>query len=198
MKIKQLFIGAVLIMLAPLSVAQSSEELVTGYISDELFIYMHAGPGTNYRILGTVNAGEEIKLTGEVENEFSQIIDERDKTTWVETKYLTDKPGLRFVVAKLNSQLASKLEKQETFSNNISSLEERLNESEEHNRQLNNKIAEITNELSTSKAQLKNQDTAVQKEWFFNGAIVMVVGLILGLILPRLGGRKRSSMDSWK
>lgn len=32
------------------------------YISDELSTYVHSGPGNQYRIVGTLNAGEEVTL----------------------------------------------------------------------------------------------------------------------------------------
>jgi SH3 domain protein len=37
----------------------------------------------------------------------------------------------------------------------------------------------------------------ILKEWFFTGAIVLGIGLILGLILPKLFTRKRNTMQSW-
>ena len=59
--------------------AYQEQSTTQGYISDELSIYMHAGSGTNYRILGTINAGAQIKLTGQSQNDYSQIIDENNK-----------------------------------------------------------------------------------------------------------------------
>ncbi|MGO1296709.1 MAG: TIGR04211 family SH3 domain-containing protein, partial [Vibrio sp.] len=35
------------------------------YISDELFTYMHSGPTNKYRIIGSVNAGEKVKILDE-------------------------------------------------------------------------------------------------------------------------------------
>ncbi len=32
------------------------------YISDNLFTYMHRGPGTQFRIMGSVNAGTKVTL----------------------------------------------------------------------------------------------------------------------------------------
>lgn len=197
-KLRLLFAFAILALSIPVSAQENTTEYKDGYISDELTIFMHAGPGTNYRILGTVTAGSQVKVTEESDNGYTKIIDERGRNTWVETKHISAKPGLRFVVAELNTQLANKAEAESHLSNNISSLENSLNASEEQNRQLNNRIAELNNDLSTTKAKLKNQDTAMQKEWFFNGAIVLIIGLILGLVLPRLSTRKRASMDSWK
>ena len=75
------------------------QEFAQGFISDELFIYMHSGAGNNYRILGSINSGTEIKLTNEEENEYTQIIDTRGRTVWVESKYVSAKPGLRYIIA---------------------------------------------------------------------------------------------------
>ncbi|MGL6176871.1 MAG: TIGR04211 family SH3 domain-containing protein, partial [Vibrionaceae bacterium] len=47
-----------------LSLAAPSLCAQESYISDELFIYMHAGPGTEYRILGSINAGVPVKVMG--------------------------------------------------------------------------------------------------------------------------------------
>jgi len=86
-----------------LQAAESSQ----GYISDDLTIFMHAGAGTNYRILGTITAGTQIQITGKSSNDYSEIIDDKDRTAWVETKYITSQAGLRYVVADLNSKLAN-------------------------------------------------------------------------------------------
>ena len=78
-----------------------------GYISDELFIYIHTGPGKKYRILGTIIAGSNVQITGAIDGGYSEIIDNKDRTAWVESKYVTTQPGLRFVVAELNGKIAT-------------------------------------------------------------------------------------------
>ena len=55
----------------------------------------------------------------------------------------------------------------------------------------------MQSQLTSAQAKLKNQDMDIKKEWFFNGAIVMGIGLLLGLVLPRLAARRKSSMDTW-
>lgn len=80
-----------------------------GYISDELFIYIHTGPGKKYRILGTIIAGSKVQITGSVDDGYSEIIDDKDRTAWVESKYVTTQPGLRFVVADLNGKIATSM-----------------------------------------------------------------------------------------
>ncbi|NQZ80723.1 MAG: TIGR04211 family SH3 domain-containing protein [Colwellia sp.] len=174
------------------------QEFAQGFISDELFIYMHSGAGNNYRILGSINSGTEIKLTNEEENEYTQIIDTRGRTVWVESKYVSAKPGLRYIIAELNEKLA-----------NIESvgadLDGQLNEANNNTEQLisdkkklNSEISSLNTELTEVKSQLKDQDMNIKREWFFNGAIVLIIGLVLGLLIPQLTARKKSSMDSWK
>jgi len=168
-----------------------------GYIADDLFIYMHAGPGTNYRILGTITAGSQIKVTGEQQNDYAQIVDEKNRNTWVEAKYVSEKPGLRFVVAELNTQLANASENESNISSSLSRASDEIRQLKEKNMKLTEQMTQLNNQLSSTKLQLKSQDVDIQKEWFFNGAIVMVIGLFLGLVLPRVFARKKSSMNNW-
>ena len=58
-------------------------------------------------------------------------------------------------------------------------------------------FSQIQQQLEKTQSKVKNQDTDIKKQWFFNGAIVLGIGLILGLILPKFFARRRSNMDSW-
>lgn len=168
------------------------------YITDELFVYMHAGAGNNYRIVGTINAGSLIRVTGLEQNDYSQVIDEKKRMTWVESKYISQEPGLRFVAAELNAQLASAKDLNKQLDSQLNNTKETVSNLNDSSSQLNNEVAVLKNQLSSTQAKLKTQDTDLQKQWFFTGAIVLAIGLILGLIIPKLGGRRRGSMDNWK
>ena len=177
---------------------QTSADTTQAFITDELFIYMHAGSGTNYRILGTINAGSEVKLTGLSQNDYTQIINEQNKTTWVESKFITEQVGLRFVVAELNAQLASATDLNSQLDSQLNNIKATVSNLNDNSSLLNSEIATLKNQLASSQSKLKSQDTDIQKQWFFTGAIVLGIGLILGLLLPRLGGRRRGNLDSWK
>ncbi len=168
-----------------------------GYISDELFIYMHAGPGTNYRILGTIIAGSDIKITGSEDNGYSEIIDDKDRATWVETKYVTTQAGLRFVVADLNKKLAASTDFSSQLDGEVNELKSTVNTLTQDKKKLTAELAQLTETLAKTRTKIKGQDLDIQKKWFFNGAMVLGVGLILGLILPRVFARRRGSMDNW-
>jgi SH3 domain protein len=168
-----------------------------GYISDELFIYMHTGPGKKFRILGTINAGSKVQITGSVDGGYSEIIDNKDRTAWVESKYVTTQPGLRFVVAELNGKIATSSDYSSQLDGEVNELKSKVNLLTNDKKKLSAELQKLTATLEKTQTKIKDQDTNIKKQWFFNGALVLGVGLILGLILPRFFARRRGSMDSW-
>jgi SH3 domain protein len=179
------------------SAEAAEENFKQGYISDELFIYMHAGPGTNYRILGTVIAGSEVKITGTDENGYSEIIDNKNRKTWVESKYVSTQAGLRVRVADLNEKIASSSDFTSQLDGEVNELKSKINLLTNEKKKLTVELKQVTAALTETKTKIKDQDTNIQKQWFFNGAMVLGLGLILGLILPRLFARRRGSMENW-
>jgi len=168
-----------------------------GYISDELFIYIHTGPGKKYRILGTIIAGSKVQITGAIDGGYSEIIDNKDRTAWVESKYVTTQPGLRFVVAELNGKIATSSDYSSQLDGEVNELKSKVNLLTNDKKKLSAELKKLTATLEKTQTKIKDQDTNIKKQWFFNGALVLGVGLILGLILPRFFTRRRGSMDSW-
>ncbi len=176
----------------------TEEKLTTAYISDDLFIYMHAGPGNNYRILGSINAGDEVEITGSIEGDYTQIVDNKGRTTWVESKYVSTTPGLRTIIAELNSKLADSEDINKQAASSLDNSQNEIEQLRNNTKQLNSEISALKQQLVKTEAQLSNQDLDLKKEYFYNGAMVLAFGLLLGIILPRLSARKKGSMESWK
>jgi len=90
---------------------------------------------------------------------------------------------------KLNETLSRDLAQlQETSSNAVQILEER--------NQLQQRVVTIERELETLKREndvLKNSDA---QDWFLIGSGVLLFGIFLGFILPKLSWRKKSSWQS--
>lgn len=196
--LKGLLVGLVLSFSFPILAEDAPSNLASGYISDDLFIYMHSGAGNNYRILGSINSGTEVKVTGNNENDYTEIVDDKNRNVWVESKYVSSKPGLRFVIAELNEKLANTTSNTDSMSAELSQARKTIENLNSEKAQLNNEISQLNKTLTTTSSKLKDQDTNIKKEWFFNGAIVLIIGLVLGLIIPRLTARRKGSMDNWK
>ena len=197
MNIKQTFV-ALLLSTSLFSFAEEANISTTpGYISEDLIVYMHTGAGKNYRIQGTVNSGEQVRLTGKSNNDYSEIITDKDRTGWVESKYVSAKPGMRYVIADLNEQLASLQAEKSTVSNQLTDAINEIDTLKSERSDLQNSISALNMDLTQTKSQLKNQDTDIKKQWFFNGAIVLGIGLLFGLILPRLFSKRKAQMENW-
>ena len=189
-----LFIGNTHIVFAQ----ENTPETSPGFISDDLFIYMHSGPGTNYRILGSINAGTQVQIHQELENNYQKITDARGREGWVESKYVSTNPSLKSVVAELNGKLASATEQLTQQDSELGDKRQSIQTLETESAQLKKQISELSQQLSETKKQLSTQDMEVKKEWFFTGAIVLGIGLLLGAIIPKLfGTKRRSQMESW-
>jgi hypothetical protein len=63
--------------------------------------------------------------------------------------------------------------------------------------ELQQNVINLERELESTKREKQALDEDQRQRWFFIGAVVLAAGLLLGLILPRLTWRKRSSWDSF-
>ncbi len=157
------------------------------YVSDELFTYTHSGPGIKYKIVGIVNAGEKIKVVSTSENaEYTQIIDSKGRNVWMNSKYISNQPGLKEQLEELKisyskmdknkinleKELATNIKQVQELKKLNSSLSKELKQVQQKNEKLNEKLDKEQNELLM--------------RWFTYGGIVAGAGLIFGLILPYL------------
>ncbi len=68
----------------------------TRYVSDNIFTYIHNGPGTQYRILGSVKAGEPLEVKAvNGEAGFTQVVDGRGRDGWIKSSELQSQISLR-------------------------------------------------------------------------------------------------------
>ena len=167
------------------------------YISDDLFTYLHAGPGRNFRILGSVIAGTRVTLLQEdTEKNFVEIIDEKQRTGWVDAEFINVSRSVRELVPGLQQQ--------------VEKTQKTILQQRESNDLLNQQIADLTSQNTNLKKKLSNAeikntkltqtladvDQTAQMEWFTRGGIVAVISLILGIVLSYLP-KKRRRNDNW-
>lgn len=200
MTLSRSFFTCLLLLVSSSIYAQESisSQGIQGYISDELPTFVHSGPSKNYRILGTVNSGAEIKILGNKKDDYTEIIDDKGRTGWIESSLAVTKPGLRVIIAQLNTKLADLEGNSSSVSESLMRSNKKVNKLSSDKTQLNNEISVLNKTLSKVQLKLKDQDTSIKKEWFFNGAIVLFLGLVLGLVIPRLSSNKKGNMNSWK
>ncbi len=209
--IKQLILASLITLF---SLSTQAEE--TRYISDDVYIFMHSGPGTQYRIVGTVKAGETVTfLQLNAESKYAQIKTRKNKTAWVDAKLLSRQPSLKVRTPKLQAELAKTKEALAKINSKNSAALAQLTDA---NRDvLAEKEADLTAKANTI-ASLSAENTALTEEavrlraeneslagrldtkeedeqhrFFMLGALILGLGLIAGLIIPSLNLRKKKN-----
>ena len=169
----------------------------TRYISDDLFTYLHAGPGRNFRILGSVVAGTRVTLLQtDAEKNFVEIIDDKQRTGWVDAEFINISRSVRTLVPGLQQQV-EKTENtilQQRESNDL--LNQQILDLTSQNTNLKKKLSNAEKENTKITQTLADYDQTAQMEWFTRGGIVAVISLLLGIILTYLP-KKRRRNDNW-
>ncbi|MGY3917132.1 TIGR04211 family SH3 domain-containing protein [Aeromonas australiensis] len=180
----------------------------TRYVSDNIFTYIHNGPGTQYRILGSVKAGEPLEVKAvRSEAGYTQVVDGRGREGWIKNSDLQNQISLRERLPQVQKELE---EAKARLLNLNGDNEKRFAEKD-------GQIAELHQEIAALKARLvsqgeemnnlqeqnealtqsyDNQEHDMQMDWFIRGGAMVGAGLLLGILLPMLP-RRRSRSDRW-
>ncbi|MFQ5636080.1 MAG: TIGR04211 family SH3 domain-containing protein [Gammaproteobacteria bacterium] len=75
----------------------------------------------------------------------------------------------------------------------ISTLSSNTVQIDAENRQLRQALAETEGALEDARAESRRLASRSNREWFVIGALVVMFGILVGLILPRIRWRKKSS-----
>ncbi|AXU97579.1 MAG TPA: SH3 domain-containing protein [Erwinia persicina] len=204
MKITHL-IGLTLLSMSAVATVHAEEKR---YISDELTTWVRSGPGNDYRLVGTLNAGEEVSLLQTNENsKYGQIRDSQGRTTWIPLTQLSQQPSLRTRVPELEEQvkvLTAKLanidgswnERTADMQKKVAGSDDAINSLKEENQQLKNQLIVAKKKVDAANVQLDDKQRTIIMQWFMYGGGVAGVGLLLGLLLPHMIPRRKKS-DRW-
>jgi SH3 domain protein len=192
-----IFLSTAIFSVPAISQEPNDQDGEIRYISDDLFTFLHAGPGRNYRILGSVVAGTRVTLLQEdKENNFVEVIDDKQRTGWVDAQFINSQRSVRVLVPGLQQDLndASLTIQQQRENNDL--LNQQIADLSSQNTDLTRKLNKMQNENDKINQELANHDQTAKMEWFTRGGIVAVVSLLLGIILTYLP-KKRRRNDNW-
>ncbi|MDP8163104.1 TIGR04211 family SH3 domain-containing protein [Pasteurella skyensis] len=173
------------------------------YVTDNLSEYVRKGAGDNYRIAGTVKAGEKV-IVLEKKNKYSLIQDSRNHKVWILSDRLTDKPSAREQLPFLEKQveeLKLKLSKiNGDWQRRTEEIRRRSTQVEQQSSALldiNAQLKQEVNVLKNKNKELEIMQDVEQREimiqWFMYGGLVLGIGLLLGLLLPFILPRKKQN-----
>ena len=167
------------------------------YISDDLFTFLHSGPGRNFRILGSVVAGTRVTmLQQDTEKNFIEIIDDKQRTGWVDAEFISISKSVRELVPGLQQQVSETQQSLTQQQQNNDLLNQQIASLTSQNNNLQKKLSTIERENVTLSQTLADYDQTAQMEWFTRGGILAVISLFLGILLTYLPKKKRRN-DNW-
>lgn len=223
MLLRSFALALCLLFVSGLTLAQD-----TRYVSDEVFIVLHSGPGTSYRWKGKLTPGARLSVTETSEDgAWSKVTTSRGSDGWVQSEYLTGNlpaqvklpqaqqraDALAQKNAELNQQLTdlqnahTQLQEQLTASDgSLQGVSEELHQLKQisgkavqldtDNRRLVEEAQNLRSETEMLEAENQRLQDKLNSEAFMNGALAVLLGVIITLVVPRLWPkRKRSS--SW-
>jgi len=196
------------------------------YVVDNLIITMRSGQSTQHQIIRTWPSGTKLQVleTGSQysrvkgpDDTEGWVLNQYISTTPTAKIRLEAAENKLARLEEENKRLKSDLSKvsgSETSLNNdlksLTSQHKKLNDELAHLRQVAAKPLKLENEnqrLKKDLLDLENEHELLRQEtqmlrdssdrdWFLNGAMVIVAGIIIGLIAPRLRPRKKSNWGS--
>ena len=179
------------------------------YIADNLFTYMHAGPSNQFRIIGSVNAGDKVNLVdSNKDNGYSQVVDSKGRKGWVESRFVTRQASMAERLPKLEEELAIVKEQLSNARKNsdeeqaglLQSLDTRnaqIQDLESNYTDISQKLSSSQTEIRELRAKLDTQKEDLLLKYFMYGGGVAGAGLLLGLILPGIMPRRKKSRNGW-
>lgn len=211
-----------------LAVALPAAAQDTRYVSDEVFVVLHTGPGKEYRWAAKLTPGIRMEVES-VSNDgkWAQVTTSRGTSGWVGTEFLTAEPPAQVKLPAAESRAEQLAAKNTELTNQVKTLQaeklELLNKANSTDSELgsvsqelaslkqisgnavqldadNRRLVEQSENLRSEAEMLKAENMRLQdklkSEDFLNGALAVLLGVFITLVVPRLWPKRRKS-SSW-
>ena len=200
---------------ATLSVTATAQ---TAYVSDQLEITMRTGPAVKNKITKMLKSGDSVEVIQENSNGYTEVKTAEGRTGWVLKRYLMDAPSARTRLQEVEAReqalqaqqleidtLRAKAGSSAEYAQSLELSNAGLKEELQKVRQVaadTLAINEKNKALSVELKQAKSMQTSLQLEnerlkgnteqaWFLRGAGVILLGMFLGLLIPKLRFKKK-------
>ncbi|WP_076410019.1 TIGR04211 family SH3 domain-containing protein [Shewanella sp. UCD-KL12] len=168
-----------------------------GYISDKVYLYLHGGPGTQFRILGSVEAGQAISILGETKDDFTKIIDHKGREGWVESKMVSRQKSFREQLPEVQAELEKTKSELEQALNTSDNSTEQLSKLRSALDRAQRDLATASSERDEATSKLASIEKNERFQMWQEGGIIAAIGLLIGVILVYLPRPRRKQKNRW-
>lgn len=183
-------------LLALSAQASAQDSSKPAFISDALFVFLHSGPNNQYRIIGTVNAGQSVTFLQEDSDTGYAEIQVDGKTGWLPKEHVTYTPGLVTQLENLKAEYAQHNETVNALEQQRDQLNSQLNEAVAERQKAVEQLEQANRAYEQLKVQLENTQSSIWEKPMILGSLILLAGLIFGLLLPLLIPKRRNS-ERW-
>lgn len=173
------------------------------YITENLNTYMRKGAGDQFKISGTIQAGEKITVLDR-SGRYTLVKDSRGREGWVLSSEVTQTASPKDLIPQLKQQvqeLSLKLSKvDQDWQERTAEMQRRSQQATQQSNELIEQNAQLKRELDILKSKNRDLETmqdaeqrAIIIQWFIYGGSVLGVGLLLGLLIPLILPRRRKN-----
>ncbi|SFC44601.1 TIGR04211 family SH3 domain-containing protein [Pseudoalteromonas denitrificans] len=162
------------------------------YVIDSLYIYMHAGAGKNFRILGSINAGTELNLLEQNDDSgYSKVKDTKGRTGWIDKRFISKTPGLAFQNQELVESITN-------IQNELRNMQIQAPKMEQKSALLLTKNTELQSKINILQQKIDQQNSLKQatsekekKQLLLYGGGIAFTGLLIGVLLTLMLSRRK-------
>ncbi len=169
----------------------------TRYISDNVFTYIHGGPGTQYRIVGSVEAGQPITFLGETQSDYSKIIDHKGREGWVQSDFISKNKSFRVQLPEVQAELTNVQDKLDGLSSESGDAQKTITQLKSQLAHAEQDLETVTNERNEAASELSKLKNNEQYEMLQQGGMIAGAGLLVGVILAYLPRPRRRQKNRW-
>ncbi len=156
----------------------------TSWVGGEVKLNLRRGPSTEYKIIGSVSSEEPVTVL-DSQDGWTQVRLENGQEGWIPGGYLSSEPPAAIRAERLETEarsLRDRLATSETEAERLRSENQSLSAAETEQRE---RITALTTENHELRALVR------WREWI-TGASILAIGMIVGALLRRRSGRRRS------
>jgi len=166
-------------------IVASTASADTGWVRGNIRLNLRAGAGTQFKILGAVETGDEMDVLARGES-WTRVRTSEGKTGWIPAGYLETEPPPTLRLANLESEAASLKTQLEEIRSEAATL-----------RESNATLASTDSGQRAEIESLKIENYELRagsryQEWI-TGALILAGGMLLGALLHRNSTRRPSS-----